>query len=151
MDENMPKSEDLAKDKERKEKRKFLIADDETAVARFLKIHLVKKYPDCDVEIVSDGKSLFHSLDQSLASGQKVDITFTDNNMPGMNGIDAVAKVCATHDIKSIPFILLTGRDSEAIRPQAEALGGVCVQKPYSKDDLYEAIDKVQKRHGLVF
>jgi PAS domain S-box-containing protein len=75
------------------------------------------------------------------------DLVLTDYNMPGLSGLDVAKVVAAIRP--GLPVILASGHVSESLRREAARVGvKQVVFKPYSLEDICEAIDRhAEARH----
>lgn len=94
------------------------------------------------------GNTVFSSANGREALGvvaqQSIDLVITDLRMPEMNGMDLVRELKRSHP--DLPFLVMTafGRVDEAV--WLMKVGAVdFLEKPFSKDQLLDAIQKVQK------
>ena len=133
MNENGPRIEN-----QEELKKKILLADDDESVRVVVEM-MLQKFLNCDVVSVADGQEL---LDK-LAEGEKFDLVITDNNMPRMDGIDALKKMRQNKEFAKTPVILGTAVLGLGLRRQAEALGAKCVEKPYSTSNLKDLFDQI--------
>lgn len=115
-----------------------LIAEDQPVLR-----HLLKEVLGRMAEIVtaSDGKEAYR-----LAKELQPSLLVTDNQMPGMDGIDVVALLRADATIRHIPVILLTG-ESESIDARLGLESDVVVvRKPFHRGELMEQVDRILAR-----
>jgi CheY-like chemotaxis protein len=66
-------------------KRTVLIVDDDQNVREILKFGVENFCPDCDVEVAANGLSALRVLENET---RFFDLILTDNNMPGMTGLE---------------------------------------------------------------
>ncbi len=108
-------------------KAKVLLVDDDPALLEYLDGSLS---PHFATRLASDGEEAWNIL-----LNQPIDLIISDLSMPGMNGLELLQHLKRNEDLKHIPFIILTGRNSEAQKL-------VCLQngvddfidKPFSLD-----------------
>lgn len=74
-------------------------------------------------------------------TGGKADFLVVDQHMPGMTGLELLARLRASGD--RTPTILITGRSDSTIEPRAAALGVKLLQKPLKNDELIGWIEAV--------
>jgi len=86
---------------------------------------------------VLEATSAGHAL-QLFESDPQLDVMITDYAMPGMNGLDLARRIRATRPM--LPIILATGY---AELPPHATLGFPRLGKPYTQDELAEALDQV--------
>ena len=80
----------------------FLVDDDEDV--RFLMTRMLKKAGVRQVKTFSGGEAAV----RSLGSGERPDLVILDQNMPGMNGIQTMAKVRAM--LPEMPILISSGQ-----------------------------------------
>jgi len=74
----------------------------------------------------------------------KPDLLLLDIILPGMNGHQTLAKMKKKHDLKNIPVIMLTAKDSLIAKLKGKVSGSTeYLTKPFSSDDLIRKIKKV--------
>jgi hemerythrin-like metal-binding protein len=116
---------------------KILVADDQADNRLILKLFLSK----LDVEIVeaSDGAEALHFFDQ-----QKFDLVLIDQEMPNMNGLEAVARMRALEkERQQSPtlIMMLSGHTSnEDVQKMIETGCSLYLPKPVKKDLLLRVI-----------
>lgn len=111
--------------------RVILVLDDDAAVRNSLKFSLgVEGF---EVRTYSGGNELLNEASLPLLSCLVVDY-----HMPGMNGLDLVAKL-RDRDI-SIPAILITVHPTDGLRHRAAAAGVPIVEKPFLGNQLLDCI-----------
>jgi FixJ family two-component response regulator len=111
--------------------RVILVLDDDAAVRNSLKFSLgVEGF---EVRTYSGGNELLNEASLPLLSCLVVDY-----HMPGMNGLDLVARL-RDRDI-SIPAILITVHPTDGLRHRAAAAGVPIVEKPFLGNQLLDCI-----------
>ncbi len=74
----------------------------------------------------------------------KVDIIFSDLNMPVMDGEKMVELIKANDDIKEIPIVIITSKASDAVRINLEKLGVVdYMTKPFTPEDICDVLERL--------
>lgn len=129
---------------EQKEKVKLniLIADDYEGLRGLLKIMLESM--GHKVKAVEDGKLLFNEITKGNNS---YDVVISDNSMPGKKGMEVLRDIRLIERFKKFPFILVTTDISEGgfLEKEVNELGAFFLRKPFSLEQISEAIDKVTK------
>jgi DNA-binding response OmpR family regulator len=95
-----------------------------------------------DVDAVIDGAAGWEALQTS-----SYDLTITDNKMPRMTGIELIEKLRSAR--MTIPVIMATGQlpmNEFARKPWLKPTA--TLQRPFSNDDLLEAVKKVLRPDG---
>lgn len=83
---------------------KILFVDDDVILTEFAKVHLAT--PVATVEAEHDGAA---ALKRLLA--EPFDIALVDIEMPGMSGLDLVARIRDEPTLRHLPVIMVTGRE----------------------------------------
>ena len=90
------------------------------------------------------------SAEQALviAAEQRCHLVLADVNMPGMSGLDLIAKLREIKAFRSTPIVILTkGRKDENIQ-KAEALGANgWIEKPFTPERLLSTVNQVLVDH----
>ncbi|GHB84874.1 hybrid sensor histidine kinase/response regulator transcription factor [Persicitalea jodogahamensis] len=87
-------------------KAKVLLVDDDPDLLEYLDESLD---PYFETRLASDGEEAWNIL-----LNQPIDLIISDLSMPGMNGLELLQHLKRNEELKHIPFIILTGRNSEA-------------------------------------
>ncbi|MDB5104606.1 MAG: hypothetical protein JWP91_2295 [Fibrobacteres bacterium] len=119
---------------------KILLVDDSSTMRR-IERNTLEKLGHTDVIEAEDGADAL----RKLAAG-KVDLILMDWNMPNMTGIEALKKIKADANLKSIPVIMVTS-ESEKTRIIEALQSGAAnyVVKPFQPETLKEKIAAVIK------
>jgi FixJ family two-component response regulator len=81
----------------------------------------------------------------AVSDGHHIDCLIADVNLPGLTGVALIAAL--EQRGKSLPVVLMTGRDDGATRELLRQCSAVpCLHKPFSDRDLFDAIEKVTLR-----
>ena len=95
------------------------------------------------VQEASDGRKALYLLRQD----RDIDLVLLDVHMPGLSGMEVLAKINKT--IPQLSVILLTGdsaQDIAASVPKGKAQG--CIEKTMEPDEISALIEKVLKNLG---
>lgn len=117
----------------------ILFADDSESVRGLVSYNLQKQ--GHNVETVTDGAELL----KELKSGETYDVVVTDNNMPGVKGIDVLRSLRANDSqFKDLPVIVYSG--DSYLGEIVKELGGIFIDKLLSSGDLFTTIDRIAKK-----
>jgi FixJ family two-component response regulator len=117
-----------------------IVVDDDRAVRNSLKFSL--EIEGFAVRTYCDGNDLLSDTD--LGSSTCLVI---DHNLPGMSGLDTIAKLRERRIF--IPAILITSHPSAAVARQAAKAAVPIVEKPLLENTLFEQIHAaLEGRHG---
>ena len=127
----------------------ILFADDDYNERKNIPEFLGMKFPDYDIEVFDDGIPLDERLNQGDL--ENVCMVITDNQMPGMSGLEVIERHAKRLIEQNIPMILHYGGDREigveAVRNGAYAY----VLKPIPLKKFYPIIcDALSKREGAI-
>jgi len=127
----------------------ILIADDDKTVRKMMSMVLDEGFPNYGIESFEDGTSLNERLKQG--SLENVCMVITDNQMPGMSGLEVIEKHARKLKEQGIPMILHYAGDREigveAVRNGAYA----SVDKLSSQREFYRIIlDALSEREGMI-
>ena len=110
----------------------ILIVDDEKSMRDFLKILLVKE--GYEVIVAGDGEQALAALGQN-----RVDLVISDIRMPGMSGLELLAKI--KDEPEDIPVIMITAFASPNDAVQAMKNGAYdYISKPFNVDEIKSVI-----------
>jgi two-component system chemotaxis response regulator CheY len=74
----------------------------------------------------------------------KIDLIFSDVNMPVMGGIEMVTQIKDNPDHRFIPVIMLTTESDPILKEQGKALGvKAWMLKPFNKEKFFMAVKKL--------
>ena len=123
-------------------KKKILLADDDRALIAGVKLTL----EDLGYQVLAVSSA--EDLLNVLYSGEKVDAVITDNNMGGMDGIEAVEELRKEPAFENLPIVLHSGGGNADLATRAQKLGVHYLQKPYGFNELEGIMDKLLKEEG---
>ncbi len=125
-------------------RRRILILDDEAKVAFFLRESLEALEHNYEVISVSSTDDALHEIER-----KKFDLLVTDQRMPGMTGLELVAKVQERYP--DTQFILITAYGSEELFDRARRLGAYrYFTKPFHIDDFVQTVvDALERDNGV--
>ena len=110
------------------EKEKVLVVDDEAVICSLLSEFLTLE--GYQAVIACSGKEAL-----SYAEREKPHVVLLDIKMPGMNGLDVLAKIKRASEETTI--IIMTGEDTPELIAEAKALGADhCILKPFKLGNL---------------
>ncbi len=110
----------------------LLVVDDSKVSRIMIRSMVENKRPEWDIVEAASGEE---ALQQ--AAQMEIDFFSFDLNMPGINGLEAVAQLPEKY--ASTPKVLLTANIQDSIADQASAMHVACIHKPITED----CIDKM--------
>jgi two-component system KDP operon response regulator KdpE len=82
-----------------------------------------------------------------LAASQHPDVVLLDLGLPGMDGLDVITGI---RGWSTVPIVVLSGRDTEAMKVKALDLGADdYLTKPFGMDELFARLRAATRRSGL--
>ena len=119
--------------------RAYLVDDEPLAIAR-----LARLLDDTGrVEVIGSATDPEEAV-AALASTPP-DVCFLDIHMPGLSGLDVQTRLCEAE--AAIPVVFVTASDDVALDRSVRQAGGVrLLRKPFSNDDLLEAVGEALQR-----
>jgi signal transduction histidine kinase/CheY-like chemotaxis protein len=121
--------------------RLMLVAEDQPMLLHLLHEVLGKVGP---VALASDGLEALEKVREL-----EPDLLVTDNQMPGMDGLDLIATLRADPVHAGLPIILLTGEPHLAQRRLGPDSDVVVVEKPFQQSELLDAVRRILSRTGM--
>ncbi len=122
---------------------KVLVAEDNEANQELIRI-VLEKYGVC-VDIVSNGKEAYHN-----ALKEHYDLILMDEQMPMMNGHEAVAKIRdfeKKNQLSAVPIAALSANVIKGARERALEWGyDAFIGKPFEMKDLVPVLEKYLKK-----
>lgn len=80
----------------------------------------------------------------SKAKTKTYDLVLTDQNMPNMDGITLIKSLRALPEYKTVPLLILTTEDSEAMKEKGRDAGATgWIVKPFDPNKLLQVVKKV--------
>ena len=115
---------------------KVLVADDHATNRRILE-EILKSWA-MEVELVESGAAAIAALE---AAAQPFDLVLMDLMMPGMDGLETVARMRENAAFVHVPVLLLSSADRAEYSARSSSLGiARSLLKPVKQSDLLEAI-----------
>lgn len=115
----------------------ILLVDDSDAQRQLVRIGLQKEGYE-----VMEASSAEAALD--MLRKQKISLLISDVNMPGMNGVEMVAKIKSDPGLKFTSIMMLTTESQEALKKQGEEMGvKVWMNKPFQMQDLLTNVQRL--------
>jgi two-component system, chemotaxis family, response regulator PixH len=119
---------------------KILVVEDSQSERDLITIYLESN----NYEVISANNA---TEGMELAAAQQPDVIITDITMDGVNGFEFCRLLKVYPDTEHIPIIACTARDRDLDRYWGHKQGiDVYITKPYSKEDLINAINSVMKK-----
>lgn len=124
-----------------KEQLKIMVVDD-MATSRGLVINGLTEIGLKNINYETSGDDAFLTL-----ANAPVHLVISDQNMPGISGLELLEKIRKHPPTARMGFILLTGSDDASLVQQGMKLGmNNFLKKPFTPDRLQKCIEKVVGR-----
>ena len=79
-----------------------------------------------------------------VLSEHKIDLIFSDVNMPVMGGLDMVEQIKQNAEYKYIPIVMLTTESNPVLKQRGQKLGvKAWMLKPFNKNKFFMAVKKL--------
>ena len=92
-----------------------------------------------NVVVAEDGLEGLEQLKQN-----KIDIIFSDINMPRMNGLEMIEKIRKIKQYEFLPIVMLTTEKKDELKQKGKALGvKAWLVKPFNKNKFLIALEKL--------
>ena len=112
---------------------------DDTSVSRALIIQAIEAMGVRRIQHASDGRKALDALARSPAH-----LVVSDQNMPGMSGLELLRTMRAGTSTAKTAFILVTGRPDKEMIATGKALGmNNFLPKPFTPQDMKRCIEAV--------
>lgn len=116
-----------------------MIVDDDALAAMLLQAVITKRGGLKTDVVASAGEVWSHLQGRVKAGGRLPHLIVSDQNMPGMSGIDLLEKLRSTEGTRQIPFILISASEDECASERAASLGAAAT---VLKRDLCRELNK---------
>jgi CheY-like chemotaxis protein len=126
---------------------KILLVEDNPDDVKITQRTLKKGNLKDELFVVRDGEEALDFLNQRAAHSEapKPDLIFLDLNLPKVNGLDVLAQIKQSDQLRRIPVIVLTVSKREEDRIRAYDSGASSyIQKPASSSEFIRAINTVR-------
>ncbi len=118
----------------------LLVVDDSAAIRKILQRVLRQTgLPIGNIYEAGDGQEAL-----TLLESNRVDLILSDINMPNMDGLQLLASVKASPELRHIPVIMITTEGGATKVGEAGRLGAAgYVRKPFSADQIKERLASI--------
>jgi two-component system chemotaxis response regulator CheY len=115
---------------------------DDMSTSRGLILQALDSFGVRNVQHAADGPGALQAL-----ARRPVHLVLSDYNMPGMDGLHLLHALRSDARLRSVGFILITGKADKAIIDAGKKLGmNNFVKKPFQPDELLSSIEAVVGR-----
>ena len=115
---------------------KILVIDDSKLIHKQFEV-MLKQYPQVHAYDGLEGL-------QCLGNHAGIDLILLDIQMPKMNGLEFIQQIKANPAFENIPVLIISteGKEEDTMRGLEAGANGY-IKKPFSSQDLLEAIQKL--------
>ena len=118
---------------------RVLVVDDEQSIAGIIERFLERTGRHFDVAVAKDGFDAGHRVGTFQPS-----VVFLDLRLPGMDGFEVCRRIKGSAATANTKIIAMTGAYEADIANRIVELGAaICIRKPFTPDDLREALSLV--------
>lgn len=118
---------------------KVLVVDDEKAVISVIRRFLERTQTPFQIEVAMDGYDAGH-----LVATFRPDVVFLDLRLPGVDGFEVCRRIKNAPEHSHTHVLGMTGYYQPEVAERIVELGAtMCLQKPFTPDDLRRALAKV--------
>lgn len=123
---------------------RILIVDDEKAVISVVRRFLERSNTPFQVEVAMDGFEAGHQVAMF-----KPDVVFLDLRLPGVDGFEVCKRIKESPNAVGTRIIAMTGfYEGEVANRVLELGASLCIQKPFTPDDLRKALSQININIG---
>ncbi|NIA12489.1 MAG: response regulator [Nitrospiraceae bacterium] len=117
---------------------RILIVDDEKAVISVVRRFLERSQSPFEIEVAMDGYDAGHQV-----ATFRPDVVFLDLRLPGIDGFEVCRRIKNDPQHTGTRIIAMTGYYDGDVSQRVVELGAMmCLQKPFTPDDLRRALAK---------
>ena len=117
---------------------KVLVVDDFATMRRIIK-NVLRQIGFTDITEADDGKTAIRQLE-----AEKYDLVLSDWNMPGMSGLELLNEIRSNHELKDLPFVMITAEAKKENIIEAVKAGVTSyVVKPFTAETVGEKLKKI--------
>ena len=117
---------------------RILIVDDEKAVISVVRRFLERSQSPFEIEVAMDGYDAGHQV-----ATFRPDVVFLDLRLPGIDGFEVCRRIKDDPQHRGTRIIAMTGYyDGDVLQRVVELGALMCLQKPFTPDDLRRALAK---------
>ncbi len=117
---------------------RILIVDDEKAVISVVRRFLERSQSPFEIEVAMDGYDAGHQV-----ATFRPDVVFLDLKLPGLDGFEVCRRIKQDPQHSNTQIVAMTGYYDVDVAQRVVELGALlCLQKPFTPDDLRRALAK---------
>jgi two-component system chemotaxis response regulator CheY len=130
---------------------RILIVDDSPSLRAVIKGFILKVLPHAEIFEAGDGIMAEVVLQEGHVTDQPIEIIFLDWMMPRLSGRDFLTNIRNIEQFKKVPDIVMLTAETypEQINSVVKYNVAAYVTKPFTVDDIANAIDKILKKRNL--
>ena len=129
----------------------ILIVDDSANLRHIIKKFVSTAFKDARLQEAGNGEEAMKLLQESSAMGAPIDIVILDWMMPKLSGFEFLKEMRETDVFKDSPEVIMLTAETYSTQINAALKYRVSsyITKPFTSDDLSQAITKVITMKGM--
>ncbi|MGI4994007.1 response regulator [Halobacteriovorax sp. GFR7] len=130
------------------EQKKVFVVDDMDTLRETIVAHLREEGFGRIYQAI-DGVDALKKLEELHKRSEKIDLIFSDINMPNMNGIELLKELKSDDRFKNVPVVMLSSENEKEIVMEAVMSGAAnYILKPFTKMTLRSKLSELDKIMG---
>ena len=117
----------------------IVLVEDNPADVLLIKKALQEKGIECALTCFEDGEKELKNLSQ--AGRLSPDLILLDLNLPGVDGVEVLRKICTIPRLLKVPVVILTSSESPSDMQRTERIGAArYIRKPSGVEDFFREV-----------
>ena len=117
----------------------IVLVEDNPADVLLITKALKERGIKCSLTCFQDGEKALKNLSQ--AGRLEPDLILLDLNLPGIDGIDVLTKICTTPGLLKVPVVILTSSESPSDMQRTQRIGASrYIRKPTGVEDFFREV-----------
>ena len=117
----------------------IVLVEDNPADVLLVKKALQEKGIKCALTCFEDGEKALKNLSQ--AGRLAPDLILLDLNLPGVDGVDVLGKICTIPGLLKVPVVILTSSESPSDMQRTQRIGAArYIRKPSGVEDFFREV-----------
>ena len=117
----------------------IVLVEDNPADVLLIKKALKEKGLKCALTCFEDGEKALKNLSQ--AGRLPPDLILLDLNLPGIDGVDVLRKICTIPRFLKVPVVILTSSESPSDMQRTQRIGAArYIRKPSGLEDFFRVV-----------
>ncbi len=117
----------------------IVLVEDNPADVLLIKKALQEKGIKCALTCFEDGEKALKNLSQ--AGRLSPDLILLDLNLPGIDGVEVLRKICTIPRLLKVPVVILTSSESSSDMQRTQRIGAArYIRKPSGLEDFFRVV-----------